>query len=305
MPLTMQLSMLGLGPRIGGSADNPRATANVLIRNIDPTYDEDDITKKVIQFVAPTVNFTVPNPTGETAHTYTLLYLDSVLPEMISDVDAVAAVEWNLVKSTPLTRIDPATGQSRKPSETPDTQILGPEYSFDTSGGTKHITQSQFTRYAIKTGGGNFSAPNVKGAIGVSKDRVEGCDIVTGEFKWQLKVKGVPVTTNYMDTLVELTGTVNLSQWHGREPEELLFLGATGTYKAGDAWEVTYSFAQKKNRTNVEVVPGAITIPIVKGHDFLWAAYPDTVDTGFTVKIANRVYCEQVYERKDFDRLGI
>lgn len=310
----MHCELLTLTPRIGGSSDQPRASAMVLVRDVErEVHNEDDVVRTVIDFLTlvgyATVRFSVPDPTGIAAYSYTLLHLRSVLPEWISDTAMAAAVEWGLVRATPTLVAaggGGGGGAPTRPSEAPADEVMGPEYSFDTSGGTKRITQSVYTRAAIKVGGGagSFTAPDVRRAIGVSRDRVEGCDIVTGDLKWSVAVKGLPVTPEYIDTLVELTGTTNLFPFFNREVEELLFLGASGTYKPGDAWTVTFNFHQGANRTAVEIAPG-LTFPEVRAHDYIWCTYSETVVGGFTVQTPIAAYCEQVYERKDFDRLGI
>jgi hypothetical protein len=304
--MAMLLKMLGLGPVIGGSAASPRASANVWIENIDPLDTVDDVTRKVIDFVAPSVRFTVPGGNGTSAYDFTLLYLTSVVPEMVSDKQAVASCEWGqLTTAAPLMNDPNNPGQTRSPSQTPTTEVLGPEYNFDTAGGTKHVTQSVYNRYAISsTVAGNFGAPDVKRAVGVSKDGVAGVDIASGDLKWSVRVKGVRVTSAYIDTLVNATGKINRFTWYGREQEELLFLGASGSHRAGEGWEVTYNFHQSKNRTNVKV-SNDLTVPVVRGHDYLWVTYKDSVVSDFKVQVPKDVYCEQVYETADFDDLEI
>ncbi len=223
MALTMRLQMIGLGPRIGGSAENPIAKAEVLIENIDPSYSVADVEKKVIDFVDPTVQFLVPNPDGLVPYTLTILHLTSVLPEMVSHDKAKADVEGGLLKSANPETIDSKTGEKKKASEKGSDEELGPEFTWDTSGGTKHVTQSVYTRSAQKVGGaGNFSAPDVKRAIGIAKDKVEGCDIASGDLKWSMKIKGLRITRNYIRKLAEMTGTTNRYTFFGAEREELL-----------------------------------------------------------------------------------
>lgn len=311
MALTMKLSMLGLGPKIGGSKDAPRASANVLIQDIDPAYNVADVQQKVIEFVAPTVNFTVPSGGGTTLYETTVLRLvSSGPPEFIDHKTAVCPVEWGLVTAAALVQPDPANpGQTRQPSQTPETETLGPEYTIDTTAGTKHITQSVWTRYAIKKGGtGNFSAPSYNRAIGVTKDGVEGCDIPTGDMRWSVRVKGIPVTHKYIKTLKELTGKINTYEFYNRKREELLFLGAQLNYKPGVGWEGTYNFHESEEQTNVPIADG-ITIPVVRGHDYVWVTYvPTEITVGankYKAQVPDAAYCEQVIETRDFDRLGI
>jgi hypothetical protein len=56
-------------------------------------------------------------------------------------------------------------------------------YSFDTGGGTQHITQSLATVHRYPAPGVG-AAPDFKGAIGVSADAVEGVDITVPVFNF-------------------------------------------------------------------------------------------------------------------------
>ena len=55
-------------------------------------------------------------------------------------------------------------------------------WTFDTSGGTQRVTQSLSTVGAYAPSG--ETAPNFHGAIGVTKDNVEGVDITTPVFNF-------------------------------------------------------------------------------------------------------------------------
>ena len=81
-------------------------------------------------------------------------------------------------------------------------------YSFDTGGGTQHITQSLSTisKYA-KTG---ETAPDFKGAIGFNGKTMEGVDITVPVFSWSETHVKTPeeVTQAYALTLFDLTGKV-------------------------------------------------------------------------------------------------
>ncbi|MCD4823217.1 MAG: hypothetical protein K8S55_01305 [Phycisphaerae bacterium] len=175
-------------------------------------------------------------------------------------------------------------------------------FSFDTGGGSQHITQSLSTvnRYA-PTG---QTAPNFKGAIGVTHDSVEGVDISVPVYNFS--------ETHYIaDGDVDkaayfaLTGKTNNAAFKGCAAGECLCLGASGSKRGGGDWEITFRFAASPNKTGLTI--GSITGIDKKGWEFLWVRYADTEDTAAKtiVKQPAAVYVEKVYEEGSFSGLGI
>lgn len=192
---------------------------------------------------------------------------------------------------------------------TPDAQPggtdpLGAEFSFDTTGGTVHITQSIETVSKTKAGLGG-DAPDYKGAIGVSKDGVAGTDIVAPKLEFQITRNASFVTLNYIKTLAQLTGTVNDATWFGFNAGELLFLGASGQAGSDGKVRITWKFAGSANEAEV-VVSDDLTVSTGKdGWDYLWVAYEKGTSNGAIVSKPAAAYVEMVYERSDFALLGI
>jgi len=181
-------------------------------------------------------------------------------------------------------------------------QTIGsePVYNFETGGGTQHITQSlSTTRYPSDT------APDFKGAIGVSGGSVQGVDITVPVYNWSEthRLSAATVTTAYRGALFNLTGKVNDAAWREFVAGEVLFLGASGSKRGEDEWEITFKFAASPNRENMSV--GSITGVNKKGWDYLWVYYEDEVSSNKLIKQPKAVYVEQVYSRADFAALGI
>ena len=88
-------------------------------------------------------------------------------------------------------------------------------------------------------------AGNFMGAIGVSGDGVDGADITVPVYNFsEVHYKSRSfVDDSYKSTLFELTGTVNSRKFRMFATGEVLFLGASGTKRGGDDWELTYRFA--------------------------------------------------------------
>jgi len=173
-------------------------------------------------------------------------------------------------------------------------------FSFDTGGGTQHITQSLVTMARYPS-----NAPNCQGAIGVTHDAVEGVDITVPVYHfaethcrpaWQ-------VTTAYKMTRFNLTGRVNNAAFKGLAAGECLFLGAAGTQRGRGDWEITYRFAGSPNRTGLVI--GSLTGISKKGWEYLWVRYADAEDSYAIVKRPVAAYVEQVYSLGDFSLLDI
>lgn len=180
-------------------------------------------------------------------------------------------------------------------------------FSFDTSGGTQHITQSLATvgTYASPSIPG---APDFGGAIGVTADNVEGVDITAPVYTFAEThyLSSGTVTSGYKGTLFSLTGKVNSGGFKGLAAGECLFLGASGSKRASENdWEITFRFAGSPNRTGLSV--GDIAGIAKKGWEYLWVRYQDVEDTTAKMLIKKPVaaYVEQVYETGNFGSLGI
>jgi hypothetical protein len=179
------------------------------------------------------------------------------------------------------------------------------EYTFDTGGGTNKITQSISTVNSYPAPG--FTAPNFKGAIGVSDDKVEGVDITTPKFEFSEthRFDNTFVASGYKVLLFQMTGKVNNSSFKGLAAGECLFLGASGTQRGDELWSITFKFSGSQNATGLTI--GDITGIAKKGWEYLWVRYIDHEDTAAHMLIKKPVVAvvEQVYLTADFSTLGI
>jgi hypothetical protein len=181
--------------------------------------------------------------------------------------------------------------------------VLGPSYTFETSGGTQHITQSLETIARHAKPGKN--PPDLKGAIGVNGDSVEGTDITVPVFRFA-ETYSIPValvTHGYKITVFQLTGKVNNAAFKGFAAGEVLFLGASGSRRNLDRWEITYQFAASPNAVGLQV--GDMAGINKKGWEYLWVRYSDVEDQKVLVKQPESAYVERVYESGNFALLGI
>jgi hypothetical protein len=189
--------------------------------------------------------------------------------------------------------------------------------SFDTGGGTSHVTQATGspaeTRYPAS---GNNAAPDQKGAIGVDASSVQGVDIVIPALTWTetYDVPSVYVSSAYIVNLSKVTGTVNNAAFRGFPAGEVLFLGASGSQdwdeRKGDGpWTLSFKFVQSPNAGAGASIPaltiGSLTNITKKGHEYLWVRYEDNVANNSLIKEPKFVYVNKVYREENFSQLGI
>ena len=201
---------------------------------------------------------------------------------------------WN--GTARFTKIEPPP----PPPETGDSN-----FSFDTAGGTQHITQSLSTISSHALAG--QTAPDFKGAIGVTQDNVEGVDITVPIYNFSEThyIDSATVTNPYKGTLFSLTGRVNDADFKGLNAGECLFLGASGSKRGEDDWEITFRFAGLPNATGLMI--GDIGPISKKGWEYLWVRYDDEEDTDANALVKRPVaaYIEKVYRDGGFSALGI
>jgi len=182
--------------------------------------------------------------------------------------------------------------------------------SFDTGGGTQHITQAEDER---RFGSG---APDQQRAIGVDGDSVNGVDIVVPALTWT-ETYDVPhefITAEYIKNLSRVTGTVNNAPFRTFPAGEILFLGASGSQewdsdKGEGPWNLSYKFSQSPNAGPGQTLPsltiGSITGVEKEGHDYMWIRYEDDVQSETLIKKPKSVYVNKVYRRENFGQLGL
>ena len=176
-------------------------------------------------------------------------------------------------------------------------------FSFDTGGGTAHITQSLST--VARHAPAGKTAPDCLGAIGVTTDSVEGTDINVPVYQFGEThyLDDALVTAGYKANLFQLTGRVNSDPWRGFAAGEVLFLGASGAKRGADDWEVTFRFAASPNVTGLSI--GPITGVNKQGWQYVWVRYSDAENANVLVKQPIAAYVEQVYRTGNFSTLGI
>ena len=153
-------------------------------------------------------------------------------------------------------------------------------------------------------------------SIGVSRDSIEGVDIVVPDFKFSISHKWTAAGVQafgggaYIFSLYRLTGKTNQSPYTARgtfqgvaisldfEAGELLFLGASGGGD-GSFFPIKYSFAASQNRTDLSISSSVTNID-KKGHEYLWVAFEGSENQNKLVQTPIAAYVDKVYEEADF-----
>ena len=177
-----------------------------------------------------------------------------------------------------------------------------PVYSFDTSGGMFKITHSIETKEKISATG--EQAPDFDGGIHVSKDKIDGVDVVIPKLGFS-ETHHVPfstVTGSFVKDLARATGKTNSDVFRTFAAGELLFLGCSGTKGDTDV-TLQYKFEASQNMENQKV--GSVTIESKQGHDYVWTYFSDQQDSlsGLTVNKLRAVYVEKIYESISFSEV--
>jgi hypothetical protein len=183
-------------------------------------------------------------------------------------------------------------------------------FSFRTSGGTQHITQSIENKRLWKlayTGETSEMTDVFGGAIGPTTEGVEGADIVVPIFEFEEThfLPASQVTIAYRALLIRLTGTTNANPFKGLDVGEGLFLGADGHMTGDDQWQLTFYFAGSPNREDLKI--GSLVGIDKKGWELLWVQYKDEANEDYRVMVKTPfiVGVEKVYEEADWSELGI
>lgn len=196
--------------------------------------------------------------------------------------------------------------------------------SFDTSGGTQHMTQAldgAGTANGERRWGvdGPGAAPDAKNAINADENGVRGVDVIAPALQWTetYDVPATYVTAAYIKGVAMLTGTINNGNFRSFLPGEVLFAGCTGSQqwdseKGDSPWQLSYRFIASPNAGNGQTLPpikcGDITDIEKRGHDYLWVRYEDAVSEDThreQIKKPKYAYVNKVYRDGNFGLLGI
>ncbi len=176
--------------------------------------------------------------------------------------------------------------------------------SFDTSGGTEHVTSSLKAPKKFGKAGAKIPDPGLLiGWKDKTKAECDGVDKVAPSMRKTVVQRMSALSTRYENLLIDLTGTVNSNKFMGREPGEVLFLGASGSDPGRGKFDVTFNFAIQRNET-VEIEGIKVE---KKGWEYVWSITKPTIPgDGQPPKILiEGIYVSPIYKETDFRQLGL
>lgn len=174
--------------------------------------------------------------------------------------------------------------------------------TWDTSGGTQHIKTSLATvdSYCIP----GFDPPDFKQAIQCDGQRVGGTDITVPVFNYT-RTKTFPksiITDAVKLAFYAATGKTNNAALHGFNEGEVLLLGASGSQRGREKYQITCRYAASPNLSGLSI--GEITGIEKAGWDFLWVYFVDDISENTLVKIPYAAFVERVYQSHNLSVLG-
>lgn len=182
-----------------------------------------------------------------------------------------------------------------------DETILGPEYSFDISASTVHVTQSKET--ISKTAAvGMPAAPDYQQAIGVASGSVAGTDIFFPTMEVSITVQRKWIKFPYVRDLRNTACCVNDRRWRGFEKGEVLYKGPSGSIKPGQVGSITHKFSVGKNQTNIKVSP-TLTVPSKRAWEYLWCVYKPQGGVNQILETPVYAYVERVYDYANLEAI--
>jgi hypothetical protein len=175
-------------------------------------------------------------------------------------------------------------------------------------------TVNQKILTSLETVGTYGGTRDFKKAIGVSKDRVDGCEVPIPEASFVLKkwFKPASLSITFFTTALALAGKTNNATFYGLPEGTLIFkgLGASWIYDLAtdpndqEPVEVPARFAFSPNLGEHTIA--GITIAAKKGWEYLWPYFEDDVDATnkLLVEKPAQINRERVLESANFATLG-
>lgn len=211
---------------------------------------------------------------------------------------------------TPLEGVGGSGGPTTPPPLPATDEALGPEFSGDFSGGTIKLMKGYeivSSEVAPSIAGGGGGPPNYGGAIGVGKDSVEGTEVESGNFSWQVTKKFAFVTRNYWLKIRRMAYTVNDDEWWGSGKRTVRFDGASIRISSNLEAEITFKFTEQESEYDILLGPDAdqFTIAEKLGWDYLDVGFGPGESEGFKVEVPKYAFVHRVYRESDFTELEI
>lgn len=176
--------------------------------------------------------------------------------------------------------------------------------SFDSTGGSEHIVQAREDALICGSEEGAKTSPKPGKMIGWDgiSNQYNGVDIVIPYPRKTVVRRYSNISTSFENLVIDMTGTINSDKFMGRDPGEVLFLGATWTDDHSGPFDASFFFAIKPNETGT--VQGKKYTK--KGWEYIWRITKTMAKENQPpeIKILGE-YISRVYRETDFKKLGL
>jgi hypothetical protein len=181
------------------------------------------------------------------------------------------------------------------------------EIGFSMDGGTQTVTKSISVRSSHSATSIGGTPPNLFGAIGYTKNGVEGTERLTRGLTFSLTAYFPPSVWNaaYIKLLYNLSKRYNDDVFFTFAPGEVLFLNASGQGSYYKMVPVTFNFLASPNISGA-TDPGFPPLTML-GHDVVDYLYYEGTDgtSDDLIMVPSFRYVHQIYEPGDLALLGI
>ena len=176
--------------------------------------------------------------------------------------------------------------------------------SFDSTGGTEHIIQAREDALICGSEEGAKTSPRPGKMIGWDgiTSQCDGVDIVIPYPRKTIVRRYSGISTSFENLVIDMTGTINADKFMGRDPGEVLFLGASWTDGGNGPFDASFFFAIKPNETGT--VQGKKYTK--KGWEYIWRISKTTAKENQPpeIKVLGE-YISRVYRETTFKKLGL
>lgn len=192
-------------------------------------------------------------------------------------------------------------------SDSDDETETEPTFSFDCSGGSKHLTHA-INQKRVYPSGEDDDTGGAIGWNGKPDDPVTGVDIPTGQLRetYTKTMRMSAITTARKRAWNSLVGKVNSVAFKGWLPGEVMFLGCSFSGSSDSSSKVTvqFNFSIQENESNATV--SGISCGSKEGFQCIWAnSEPKKSDDNTPELKIKGVYIATVCENCNFGILGI
>lgn len=181
--------------------------------------------------------------------------------------------------------------------------------SVSFGGGQTHILLSKATVAKYKAGVAGSVPPDNKRAIGLTREGVEGCDVVVPQITFTIPRKRRVVTWDYFRVLCRMVGKTNNATFRGYERRSLLYLPPSLSGNLRTGWEILHNIGY-----NEDLPPGDPRLQVTddlnleegrRGWDYTWFTFPERIVGNIKYAQPTAAYVEQVYDEANFGDLEL